>query len=243
MCTGVTKIWQRYAIMLVPLAVSMLGLPLAFIAGSAPYLATAALLGPILVLLDRLFRAPSTGLISVFVRGCAGVLCSSISGNAPGMKLLLAASLLSGGTSALSQYAFGHRLAFSTVCGSCESRVLFHQACMCPRCGRTICLEKCWIGRRNRCCQCEERAIRVLPTNSEWWTKHFGNKAAEGRCRLCLATADKMDLRYCRRCRWPACVVCWDDELGMCSSCGWVIPDELATRFQKSLGISSTLGN
>ena len=95
----------------------------------------------------------------------------------------------------------------------------------CPRCTQTVCDESCWDFEHRRCRLCLEQRVPVLPVQDGWWTRVAGPRAQQGRCNLCLSTAETADLRLCPHCRRPQCRGCCDFNNGECARCGRALPD------------------
>jgi hypothetical protein len=95
----------------------------------------------------------------------------------------------------------------------------------CPRCHLEVC-DNCWQFERGRCRLCEANQAALFPLELAWWHARFKQQAREGRCALCLRTAD-WDVAHwaCRGCGHSQCRLCWDDNNGQCSRCGWIVPD------------------
>jgi hypothetical protein len=97
---------------------------------------------------------------------------------------------------------------------------------VCPRCHQLICPRPtCWIGRQFRCRRCEDREVIIFPLEESWWSARLGPRLTTGSCGKCLKEAHEMDLRACKRCRWPMCKRCWDERNGRCDHCGLFLPD------------------
>jgi hypothetical protein len=110
-------------------------------------------------------------------------------------------------------------------CALCDRRLNTAVAFSCPRCALLTC-DHCWIFERSRCRLCEENGVAILPADARWWDKQTGPRAKQGRCQICMATADKVDLRSCKKCGRLQCRDCWDVFAnGQCIRCGWTIPD------------------
>ena len=111
-------------------------------------------------------------------------------------------------------------------CNLC-SRSLSSQALTfrCPRCTQEVCEETCWNFEHRRCNLCLEQRVPIMPIETAWWTRVAGPRVTQGRCLVCLAAADKVDLRSCPNCRRMQCRDCWDFENGQCSRCAAALPD------------------
>jgi hypothetical protein len=109
-------------------------------------------------------------------------------------------------------------------CELCHARLRGLLSFSCPRCRLVVC-ENCWQFERGRCRLCETNQVAVFPLDREWWQQHFGSQARVGRCVLCLRTADWSVAHWaCVGCGHTQCRLCWDDNNGQCSRCGWIIP-------------------
>jgi hypothetical protein len=96
----------------------------------------------------------------------------------------------------------------------------------CPRCHQVICTRpSCWIARHFRCKYCDEREVIIFPIDEPWWRTRLGPRVLEGSCNSCYKEAREADLRACGRCRWTLCRRCWDYHNGLCTHCGWIVPD------------------
>jgi hypothetical protein len=96
----------------------------------------------------------------------------------------------------------------------------------CPRCHQVICTRpSCWIARHFRCKYCDEREVIIFPIDEAWWKTRLGPRVTEGSCNSCYKEAGETDLRACGRCRWTLCRRCWDYHNGLCTHCGWIVPD------------------
>ncbi len=111
-------------------------------------------------------------------------------------------------------------------CSLCD-RPLASQALRfrCPRCTQQVCEETCWNFEHRRCALCLEQRVPVLPIESSWWGRVAGPRATQGRCLVCLASADQTDLRACPNCRRPQCRDCWDFRNGECARCNAALAD------------------
>lgn len=94
----------------------------------------------------------------------------------------------------------------------------------CSRCHLIAC-ENCWQFERDRCRLCEVNQIPLFPIDISWWQDCFGFQVHDGRCALCLHVADGRVAQWaCAGCGHGQCRLCWDDNNGQCSRCGWMIP-------------------
>ena len=111
-------------------------------------------------------------------------------------------------------------------CTLCNRR-LGRQAVVfrCPRCQMQVCDETCWSFEHRRCRLCLEQRVPVLPVEDSWWLRGTGPRARFGRCQVCMASADQLDLRACPHCTRPQCRDCWDFNNGECARCGTALPD------------------
>jgi hypothetical protein len=109
-------------------------------------------------------------------------------------------------------------------CELCHARLRGLLSFSCPRCHLVSC-ENCWQFERGRCRLCETNQVALFPLDREWWQQHFGSQARAGKCALCLRTADWSVAHWaCVGCGHTQCRLCWDDNNGQCSRCGWIIP-------------------
>lgn len=111
----------------------------------------------------------------------------------------------------------------SRRCALCNRPVGGAVAFTCPRCGLTVCEQKCWDFTRLRCGLCVQNQVPVFPPEGRWWDHVFGPATPHGRCQLCQATGQETELRNCPKCGRPQCRQCWDDANGVCSRCQWVV--------------------
>ena len=94
----------------------------------------------------------------------------------------------------------------------------------CARCQLIAC-ENCWQFERDRCNLCEANQISLFPGDISWWRQRFGSQVHGGRCVLCLRNDDGRVAHWaCAGCGHSHCRLCWDDNNGECSRCGWMIP-------------------
>ncbi len=115
-------------------------------------------------------------------------------------------------------------------CGLCNRRIGRAEVTFtCPRCALVVCDDSCWSYEFRRCAMCLENRVPALPMQRSWWDRLLGPQSAQGRCQICMASAESADLRACGKCRRAQCRDCWDYNNGECSRCGWVIPDLPAT--------------
>ncbi|WP_446743870.1 hypothetical protein [Silvibacterium acidisoli] len=168
---------------------------------------------------DDLWPLPLTALAASLL----GVACCRIVGQTNMGYLMWLAPLLAmlpTGIPAVVWLARGQR------CGLCKRALRNVLAFSCPRCSMHIC-EYCWEFGRERCRLCEENHIALLPAESAWWIDRFGERRAAGDCSLCRTSAGATHTPQwgCGGCGHNQCVSCWDDCNGVCSRCGWVIPD------------------
>lgn len=124
----------------------------------------------------------------------------------------------------------GLRQVRSKRCALCERRLRGGVAFECPRCCLVVC-DSCWVFERIRCRLCYQNHVPILPPDARWWDKRFGPRTTQGRCQVCMATAQEVDLRPCGKCGRPQCRDCWDNENGQCSRCKWIV-DDLPLRLQ-----------
>lgn len=109
-------------------------------------------------------------------------------------------------------------------CEICHARLRGLLSFSCPRCHLVTC-ENCWQFERGRCSVCETNQVALFPLDHAWWQERFGAQAREGKCALCLRTADWSVAHWpCGSCGHTQCRLCWDDNNGQCSRCGWVVP-------------------
>lgn len=112
----------------------------------------------------------------------------------------------------------------SARCELCHARLRGLLSFSCPRCHLIAC-ENCWQFERGRCRICETNQVPLFPLDLEWWQEHFGSQARDGKCALCFRAADWSVAHWaCVNCGHTQCRVCWDDNNGQCSRCGWIIP-------------------
>ena len=110
-------------------------------------------------------------------------------------------------------------------CGLCERRLASQAVTFCcPRCSQVVCEETCWSFEHRRCELCLEQRVPVLPIENAWWSRVAGPRGLQGRCQVCLASAEQTDLRFCPRCRRPQCRDCWDFHNGECGRCAAPLP-------------------
>jgi hypothetical protein len=110
-------------------------------------------------------------------------------------------------------------------CELCNGRLGRGVAFTCPRCGLLVCEQKCWDFDLTRCRLCAENKVPIFPPERKWWDQRFSARLSQGRCQICMATAEDSDLRACRNCGRPQCRECWDFSNGRCSRCGYVAQD------------------
>lgn len=111
-------------------------------------------------------------------------------------------------------------------CGLCDDRISSAGMSFdCPRCGLTVCEQKCWSFERQRCSLCEQNRVPVLPVDARWWDRQLGPRSTFGQCQVCFQPAELADLRNCAKCGRPQCRGCWDYGNGQCPRCQWVIED------------------
>jgi hypothetical protein len=109
-------------------------------------------------------------------------------------------------------------------CPLCQGKLRGLLSFTCPRCHLIAC-ENCWYFERGRCRLCDTNQVPLFPLDHTWWQQHFGAQVRDGRCALCLQAADwKVSHWTCASCGNSQCRVCWDDNNGQCSRCGWIIP-------------------
>jgi hypothetical protein len=112
----------------------------------------------------------------------------------------------------------------SARCPLCHARLRGLLAFACPRCHLEAC-ENCWQFERGRCRLCESNQVALFPLDLEWWQQRFKRQARNGRCSLCLRAADWEVAHWaCGGCGNGQCRLCWDDNNGQCSRCGWIVP-------------------
>jgi hypothetical protein len=105
-------------------------------------------------------------------------------------------------------------------CSLCNRRLKLQTVTFrCPRCSMLVCDERCWDFDHRRCVMCLENRVPVLPIQDSWWSRIAGPRATNGRCQVCLATAEQADLRACGKCRRLQCRDCWDFTNGECTRC------------------------
>ncbi len=113
----------------------------------------------------------------------------------------------------------------SARCGLCNRRLRTQTVVFqCPRCRLHICEETCWSFEHRRCHLCLEQRVPVLSIQDRWWLRAAGPRYDQGRCQVCLAAANQVDLRCCPNCRRPQCRDCWDFHNGGCVRCGASLP-------------------
>lgn len=113
----------------------------------------------------------------------------------------------------------------SRRCQLCNRRIGGGLAFPCPRCGLVVCEQQCWSFEHCRCHLCEQNRVPVFTPDGRWWDRELGPRSPYGRCQLCLASAEEVDLRVCRKCGRAQCRECWDFSNGQCSRCQWTIED------------------
>lgn len=155
-----------------------------------------------------------------FVSSAIGVGIGLISPRSSGQVVLALAPVLAGGVAAL------WHLITADDGGRCEvcSRRLTAGSFDCPRCGKIACEQHCWNFDGCRCRRCEETSVPILSGERVWWDRYVGPRIRQGRCQLCITSADKADLRTCRQCGRAYCRGCWDSVNGQCRTCLWIIP-------------------
>jgi len=109
------------------------------------------------------------------------------------------------------------------VCQLCRQPMGKTLAFECPRCGLLVCERKCWRFDSCRCRLCADQAVPIFPAEARWWDQHFGPRAADGKCQLCLSEGS--DLRACPQCGRLQCRDCWDYANGQCGHCGWLLAE------------------
>jgi hypothetical protein len=105
-------------------------------------------------------------------------------------------------------------------CASCN-RAMKDASFECPRCGQTVCDQRCWNFQTSRCLACEKNKVPILTGDPAWWERNLGRRIPKGKCQICLATAEGADLRACEQCARPYCRNCWDASNGQCAHCLW----------------------
>jgi hypothetical protein len=111
-------------------------------------------------------------------------------------------------------------------CTLCNQRLKLQTVTFrCPRCSMLVCDERCWDFEHRRCAMCLENRVPVLPIQDSWWNRVAGPPAASGRCQICMASAERADLRPCAKCRRLQCRDCWDFSNGECVRCSAALPD------------------
>lgn len=126
------------------------------------------------------------------------------------------------------------RLTRGARCQVCRTSIGKMLAFPCPRC-RLTCCERCWSFERERCTVCETNQVLLLPHEPSWWTGQFGAQARTGRCILCLQQVNSRVSQWsCVACGHNQCRSCWDETNGVCSRCGWTIPDASSLMSGKS---------
>lgn len=133
------------------------------------------------------------------------------------------APLLAAGAAALAFWLLERNRAQCTLCG----RRLNSQSVVfrCPRCSMQVCDETCWNFDHRRCQLCLEQRVPILPIQDSWWMRTTGPRSPNGRCQVCLGTAEQVDLRACPHCRRLQCRDCWDFGNGECARCKTSLPD------------------
>jgi hypothetical protein len=112
-----------------------------------------------------------------------------------------------------------------TKCQLCSMPLRRLLSFACPRCKLLAC-ENCWQFERGRCRLCETNQIVLFPLDTTWWRKHFGPQIQGGRCAFCFRLSDERVAHWaCAGCGHSQCRLCWDDNNGQCSRCGWTVPD------------------
>jgi hypothetical protein len=149
--------------------------------------------------------------------------------------VILIAPFLSGGVAALWHLLTSED---SRRCDVCNRR-LTAKFFDCPRCGKIACEQHCWNFEGCRCRRCEETNVPVLSGERTWWDRHMGPRIRQGRCQLCMASAEKADLRTCQQCGRAYCRSCWDAVNGQCRRCLWIIPG-LSPRVRKYLVVDDS---
>jgi hypothetical protein len=110
------------------------------------------------------------------------------------------------------------------LCQICGERLRGLLSFSCPRC-RLIACENCWLFERGRCRLCDTNQVPLLPSDYNWWQDRFGSQTRGGRCALCLRATDwEVSHWPCGHCGNSQCRLCWDDNNGECSRCGWILP-------------------
>ncbi len=111
-------------------------------------------------------------------------------------------------------------------CNLCNRRIGSQDVIFrCPRCSMQVCDETCWSFEHRRCALCLEQRVPVLPMLESWWMRVAGPRSRQGRCQVCLGSAETLDLRACPHCRRPQCRGCWDFNNGECARCAGALPD------------------
>jgi hypothetical protein len=111
-------------------------------------------------------------------------------------------------------------------CTLCNRRLRSQEVTFnCPRCSMEVCDQTCWNFTHRRCELCLEQRVPILAIQESWWMRVTGPRAKQGRCLLCMASADKADLRTCPHCRRAQCRDCWDFNNGECSRCSTALPE------------------
>jgi hypothetical protein len=111
-------------------------------------------------------------------------------------------------------------------CNLCQRRLSASAVVFtCPRCTMRVCDETCWSFEHRRCELCLEQRVPILPITESWWSRVTGPRFRQGRCQVCLGTAEAVDLRACPHCRRTQCRDCWDFSNGDCARCGTTLPE------------------
>jgi len=173
----------------------------------------------------RVLANDAVPLYELLLAGCGGSLLGLTLGAAgAGMRMIglvwfapLAAALPAL-VSALVEAVRGAR------CPLCSARLRGLLSFGCPRCRLEVC-ENCWQFERGRCRLCETNQVALFPLEPAWWQARFKRQARDGRCALCLRSADWEVAHWaCGDCGHSQCRLCWDDNYGQCSRCGWIVP-------------------
>lgn len=203
-----------------------------FAAMGGPGIAVAAglALAFLSVLLLRLFEAelpnPWLAVAPPFLAGLLGVLLWSLAQPRIDRLYWMAPALAAGLSAAIVWWQNRD----ARRCALCNCRLAGRISFVCPRCNLEVCETKCWDFEKIRCRLCVQNSVPLFPSNRQWWDRHVGPPALQGRCQVCQVGPEEADLRSCPRCGRPQCIECWDDSNGLCSRCGWRVeslPDSL----------------
>lgn len=193
-------------------------------------LAAAVAVAFLSVALLKLFEAellnPWLAVLPPFLAALSGVLLRSLAQPHIDRLYWLAPALAAGVSAAIVWWRNRH----ARRCGLCNCRLAGRISFVCPRCNLEVCETKCWDFEKIRCRLCVQNSVPLFPPSRQWWDRHVGPPAYQGRCQVCQAGPEEADLRCCPRCGRPQCIECWDDSNGLCGRCGWrveTLPDSL----------------